>query len=69
MTVRVAFSEDIDISSLVLKVTRQSDNSSINLSDIVAVTDSPEAVDVKLEEVLTEGTSYTLTVLAAISVG
>jgi methionine-rich copper-binding protein CopC len=66
--IRINFSEAIDSDSVVLKVMKQSDNSTIKLDALTAVTDSPQSVDVTLDDVLVEASSYTLTVIAGIGV-
>ena len=66
-TVRVTFSDSIDLTSMVLKISKQSDNASVTMSDMTWVLDTPESVDIMLSDDLEEGSSYTLTVQAAIS--
>jgi hypothetical protein len=65
-SMRVSFSDNVDLSSLVLKIVKQSDSSSVSIDDIIEVADTPDSVDVILKDELEEGSSYTLTVLAAI---
>ena len=67
-TVRVTFSDSIDLTSMVLKISKQSDNTSVTISDMTWVLDAPESVDIMLSDELEEGSSYTLTVQAAISI-
>ncbi len=64
--VRITFSDGIDMTSIVLKISKQSDNSSIVISDMALVKNIPESVDLILSEDLEEWSSYTLTVQAAI---
>lgn len=64
--VRITFSDGIDMTSIVLKISKQSDNSSVAISDMTAVKDIPESVDIILTDDLEEWSSYTLTVQAAI---
>lgn len=64
--VRIAFSDGIDMTSIVLKISKQSDNSSVVISELIWVKDILDSVDVILESDLEEGSSYTLTVQAAI---
>ena len=64
--VRITFSDGIDMTSIVLKISKQSDNSSVSIGDMALVKDMPESVDLILSDDLEEGSSYTLTVQAAI---
>ncbi len=64
--IRITFSDAIDMTSIVLKISKQSDNGSIAINDMVPVKDIPESVDLILTADLEEGSSYTLTVQAAI---
>jgi hypothetical protein len=63
---RITFSEAIDTDTIVLKITKQSDNSTIKTDAISGVADMPESVDVTLDDTLVEASSYTLTVIAGI---
>ena len=54
------------MTSIVLKISKQSDNSSVSIGDMALVKDMPESVDLILSDDLEEGSSYTLTVQAAI---
>ena len=47
---------------------KQSDNSTVKLDAISAVPEEKESVDVTLDDVLVEASSYTLTVIAGIGV-
>lgn len=67
-TLQVAFSEPVDVSSIVLKVAKQSDGTSLTIGNITPAEDMPEEIKVVLNTELEEGSSYTLTVLAAIAV-
>lgn len=64
--VRITFSDGIDMTSIVLKISKQSDNSTVVISDMSPVKDIPESVDIILTDDLEEWSSYTLTVQAAI---
>ena len=66
--IRILFSEAVDPTSVVLKIAKQSDNSSIDITEIITTIDDADSLDVKLDEDLDEGTSYTMTVLAAVGV-
>jgi methionine-rich copper-binding protein CopC len=52
--IRMNFSDGIDMTSVVLKISKQSDNSSIAIAKLQAVQDTPDSVDVILEEDLEE---------------
>jgi hypothetical protein len=65
-TVRLSFSDGIDMTSVVLKIIKQSDNASIAIKEIWPIEWSPDIIDVFLDDELEEGSSYTLTVQAAI---
>lgn len=52
--VRITFSDGIDMTSIVLKISKQSDNSSVAISDMTAVKDIPESVDIILTDDLEE---------------
>ncbi len=65
--IRIVFTESIDLTSVILKIAKQSDNSSLTIASITGVTDSPEAIDVSIDDELEEGSSYSLTIIAAIS--
>ena len=67
--IRVTFSEDIDITSIVLKISKQSDSSAVTIGNVKAVENAPDDIDVELDTELEEGSSYTLTVLAAVAKG
>lgn len=67
-TVNVLFSEDIDPTSIVLKISKQSDNSTIQVTEVKPIKDSPDSIAVHLEDDLEEGTSYTMTVLAVVGI-
>jgi methionine-rich copper-binding protein CopC len=62
--VRINFSESIDPESVVLKITKQSDNSTIKLDSIKKIDGSPESIELVLDDELVEASSYTLTVIA-----
>jgi methionine-rich copper-binding protein CopC len=62
--IRINFSEAIDSDSVVLKVMKQSDNTTIKLDVISAIADSPQSVEITLDDTLVEASSYTLTVIA-----
>jgi methionine-rich copper-binding protein CopC len=62
--IRINFSEAIDSDSVVLKVMKQSDNTTIKLDAISAIADSPQSVEITLDDTLVEASSYTLTVIA-----
>lgn len=64
--IRVVFTESIDVESVTLKIAKQSNNSAIRINVLTWVTDAPEAVDLTLEDLLTEGSAYSVTVLAAV---
>jgi LPXTG-motif cell wall-anchored protein len=64
--IRITFSEPIDAESIVLKIAKQSDNSTIKTDAISSVVDAPESIDVTLDDTLMEASSYTLTVIAGI---
>ncbi|MBP9812270.1 Ig-like domain-containing protein [Candidatus Gracilibacteria bacterium] len=66
--IRINFSEAIDSDSVVLKVMKQSDNTTIKLDAISAIADSPQSVEITLDDTLVEASSYTLTVIAGIGV-
>lgn len=67
-TIRALFSEDIDATSVVLKIAQQSNNSAVDVALVNQVADTPDTVDITLDEDLEEGTSYTMTILAAVGV-
>ena len=52
--IRISFSEAIDPESVVLKVVKQSDNSTIKLDAVSAVQNERESVDLTLDDVLVE---------------
>jgi methionine-rich copper-binding protein CopC len=64
--IRISFSDSIDMTSIVLKISKQSDNSAIAVGDLQSVKNAPESIDVSLNNELEEWSSYTLTVQAAI---
>lgn len=64
--IRIVFTESIDVESVTLKIAKQSNNSAIRINVLTWVTDAPEAVDLTLEDLLTEGSAYSVTVLAAV---
>lgn len=66
--IRINFSEAIDPESVVLKITKQSDNSAVTLDSISPVDDNKQSVDLTLDDVLVEASSYTLTIIAGIGV-
>ena len=66
--IRINFSEAIDPESVVMKVMKQSDNSTIKLDSINTVADNPQSVDITLDDELVEASSYTLTVIAGIGI-
>lgn len=65
-TIRALFSEDIDATSVVLKIAQQSNNSAVDVALVNQVADTPDTVDISLDEDMEEGTSYTMTILAAV---
>lgn len=65
--IRINFSEEIDAESVVLKILKQSDNSTVKLDSITLSPDSKTSVDVVLDDPLVEASSYTLTVIAGIA--
>lgn len=66
--VRINFSEAVDPESVVLKITKQSDNSTIKLDSIQKIEGSPQSIELVLDDELVEASSYTLTVIAGIGV-
>ncbi len=64
--IRITFSDGIDMTSIVLKISKQSDNSTVAISDMTPVKNIPESVDILLTDDLEEWSSYTLTIQAAI---
>lgn len=65
-TLKVTFSNDVDPETIVLKITKQSDNSSVKMTNVKIVTSDPTSVNVSLDEDLQEASSYTVTAIAAI---
>ncbi len=68
MHIRVVFTEAVEIESITLTLSQQSDNSTLRIKSITWVVDAPEAVDVTLEDTLDESTSYSVTAIAAVGV-
>ncbi len=66
--IRVVFTEAVDIESITLKITKQTDNSNLRIASITWVTDAPEAVDVTLDDELVESNSYSVTAIAAVGI-
>ncbi len=66
--IRVVFTEAVDIESITLKITKQTDNSNLRIGSITWVTDAPEAVDVTLDDELVEANSYSVTAIAAVGI-
>lgn len=66
--VRVVFTESVDTESVTLKLNKQSDNSSIRINVLTGVTDSPEAIDLTLEDGLEEASSYSIVAIAAVGI-
>ncbi len=64
--VNVTFSEMVDISTLKLKLTKQSDNSNIKLASLTGSLEGQNDIIITLESELQEGSAYTLTVISAI---
>ena len=66
--IRINFSEAIDPESVVLKVMKQSDNSTVTLDSIQRIEGSPQSIELVLDDELVEASSYTLTVIAGIGI-
>lgn len=64
--IRVVFTEAVDVESITLKLTKQTDNSTLRIATLTWVADSPEAVDVVLDDEMTESNSYSITAIAAV---
>lgn len=65
----VSFNQTIVAEAVRVRISKQSDGSSIKVEKITSVTDTPKSVLLNLTDVLEEGATYTLTVLSAISEG
>jgi hypothetical protein len=65
--VTVEFNQNIIPASVRLRITKQSSGENIKLDSITGSTLTPTSVDVKLTDLLEEGSSYTLTIVSAIS--
>ena len=66
--IRVVFSEAIDTESVTIKINKQSDNAAVRINILTGVVDVPEAIDLTLEDTLSEGSSYTAVVIAAVGI-
>lgn len=64
---RATFSDDMDISSVRAKLTKQSDSSVIRVVSLTGVTDVPNAVDITLATPIQEGSAYVLTIVSGVS--
>lgn len=67
MHIRLTFSEDITPESVKIQLTKQSDHTNIRIDSLTGVTDTPNSVTASLMSPLQEGSSYSVTILAAIA--
>lgn len=65
--VRATFSDDMDISSVRAKLTKQSDGTAIRVVSLTGVTDMSNAVDITLASNIQEGSAYVLTIISGIT--
>lgn len=65
--IKVEFNDPIIVSSVRLRITKQSSSENIKIDTITGSELDTKSVDVKLSDLLEEGSVYTLTVVSAIS--
>lgn len=69
MHVLVSFNQTIVTEAVRVRVSKQSDGSSLKIDKVTSVVDTPKSVLVALSDVLEEGGTYSMTVMSAISEG
>lgn len=65
----VSFNQNIVAEAVRVRISKQSDGSNVKVEKVTSVVEAPKSVLVSLSDILGEGSTYTLTVLSAISEG
>ncbi|MDD2694041.1 MAG: hypothetical protein PHY14_03845 [Candidatus Gracilibacteria bacterium] len=63
----VIFSERVNLDTVKLKITKQSDNSTLKIASLTGSIEDSSMVGVNLDTELQEGTAYTLTVISVVA--
>lgn len=66
MHISVTFSSPVDLTTLKLKIIKQSDNSALKILSLSGVMNTPTTTRINLETNLIPSTAYTLTVISAV---